>query len=158
MNNLPSNTMPQLSAWDSFKKKKKGVYVCVKLCSFTFLYVVEVMAKALFKRISQRLSRALIKVYQHQLGFIVLFCFPFGCRFLCEAISHMSGQKELLEWRTERRRRGEFIFPYGRSRCDFILYSASALLAVPWRPKMAMQRYERVVVWSWRGCTEGKPP
>lgn len=24
-------------------------------------------------------------------------------------------------------------FPYGRSRCDFILYSASALLAFPWR-------------------------
>lgn len=54
--------------------------VCVKLCSFTFFFslcVVEVMAKASFRPISQWLDRALIKVYQLQFGLHYFFFFSF---------------------------------------------------------------------------------
>ena len=55
--------------------------VCVKLCSFTFFFfffsvcVVEVMAKASFRPISQWLDRAPIKVYQLQFGLHYFFFF-----------------------------------------------------------------------------------
>lgn len=58
--------------------------------SSAFLYGLHIMALASFMLISRRLNRALIEVYQLHLDSAVIL---FNGRFLCEAISHLSGRQ-----------------------------------------------------------------
>lgn len=130
---------------------------CVHSHFFFSLCVVEVMAKASFRPISQWLDRALIKVYQLQFGLHYFFFFSFfiwlqdfvwgnqlDVRLKGAAgAAHWFGWNHREEMREKRERTGErgeeknhfhkkWELPYGRSRCDFFLYSACVLsLPVP---------------------------
>lgn len=141
MNNLPSDTIPQLSAWDWFKK---GCVFVGKTASFK--------GPSFYSSIFHR-----VEPYQGVSTLIGIHCiFHLAASLLVWSHQSHVRQKKLLEWHTDRRQEGEeggerrIHFPvcemvsHERSRRDSILYLFSVRrFAFHMQTKMAPQQYER---------------
>lgn len=119
--------------------KPASVRVCGrKLCSFTSLCVTGVLAGALFRLLSGCINISWDSLLFFPFGFVFLLQVFFFC--LKPSVTFQARRRcRSGTWEKEgdvKEERSYFPirdrFPYGRGRCDFILYSASALLAVPW--------------------------